>query len=524
MVVSPRQLNPLTKFDKSWAGKPMAIEDPFKLSHNLASGVGRKMKNFILECFALARLQFGKLHYDIPLNDDLPNIFFNRRCLTPKRFSPNDRTCRNCGEFGHYAKDCHNQRGKAKVQSRQVVTYNQLKKECAPSSLTHTTSTTHQARSHQNVVAPAVCQHFPEGPVSSKQLVVQQVVSTGHPSARGHGSAELMTHPTGSQFQQMADPVCQHFPQQPVTSQQFNVHSVVSMSKPIVCQSAQRQPTATASFSSHSGLQHQASVHQLNSVVSQLSPTVPIPVAVSQQSVPFRGPTHQGSPHPVVSQPNHRNKTVSHQQQQHLKLKDNVKSPVVTPSPSHVPPATIPQDKAVDFGTQYLQSLLGIGMYAPQAQQLAQKSFNYAATTQAVDRTAIQQPSPLTYSSHSSGNGHPLGPVATASSTRQDGLPGPQPWPVNPVEHLKQWEAFYRHQLNVLHCQEQSMKQIKGEPRKQEYLKNIHAWQEYFKKCIEDCHGLQVNSSQVNERSGLPTSPSHTGLPRLPGTSFGQEQ
>jgi hypothetical protein len=26
MVVSPRQLNPLTKFDKSWAGKPMAIE------------------------------------------------------------------------------------------------------------------------------------------------------------------------------------------------------------------------------------------------------------------------------------------------------------------------------------------------------------------------------------------------------------------------------------------------------------------------------------------------------------------
>jgi hypothetical protein len=54
MVVSPRQLNPLTKFDKSWAGKPMAIEDPFKLSHNLASGVGRKSK--CLCCSVLTHL------------------------------------------------------------------------------------------------------------------------------------------------------------------------------------------------------------------------------------------------------------------------------------------------------------------------------------------------------------------------------------------------------------------------------------------------------------------------------------
>jgi terminal uridylyltransferase len=43
-VVCIRQLEPLTRKSKNWTKYRVAIEDPFKLTHNLAAGVSRKSK------------------------------------------------------------------------------------------------------------------------------------------------------------------------------------------------------------------------------------------------------------------------------------------------------------------------------------------------------------------------------------------------------------------------------------------------------------------------------------------------
>lgn len=43
-VVSIRQLKPLFRLEKMWTDRPIAIEDPFDLSHNLGSGVSLRSK------------------------------------------------------------------------------------------------------------------------------------------------------------------------------------------------------------------------------------------------------------------------------------------------------------------------------------------------------------------------------------------------------------------------------------------------------------------------------------------------
>lgn len=43
-VVQIRQTRPLMKLDKGWQSRPIAIEDPFDLTHNLSSGVHSKSK------------------------------------------------------------------------------------------------------------------------------------------------------------------------------------------------------------------------------------------------------------------------------------------------------------------------------------------------------------------------------------------------------------------------------------------------------------------------------------------------
>ena len=42
LVVSIRQSQDLTKFEKMWISPCIAIEDPFELSHNLGAGISRK--------------------------------------------------------------------------------------------------------------------------------------------------------------------------------------------------------------------------------------------------------------------------------------------------------------------------------------------------------------------------------------------------------------------------------------------------------------------------------------------------
>jgi hypothetical protein len=58
-VVCVRRPGPLSKDSKGWAGKAMAVEDPFELDHNLTKGVTKRALRFILECLRRARLHFG---------------------------------------------------------------------------------------------------------------------------------------------------------------------------------------------------------------------------------------------------------------------------------------------------------------------------------------------------------------------------------------------------------------------------------------------------------------------------------
>ena len=57
-VVSVRQREMLTKFEKLWNSSRFAIEDPFDLSHNLSSGLSQKMWLHIKKAFAKGREVF----------------------------------------------------------------------------------------------------------------------------------------------------------------------------------------------------------------------------------------------------------------------------------------------------------------------------------------------------------------------------------------------------------------------------------------------------------------------------------
>ena len=41
-VITIKQLSPLTRLEKMWTTRCIAIEDPFDLSHNLGAGLSRK--------------------------------------------------------------------------------------------------------------------------------------------------------------------------------------------------------------------------------------------------------------------------------------------------------------------------------------------------------------------------------------------------------------------------------------------------------------------------------------------------
>lgn len=43
-VIQMRRFEPMSKFEKLWSDKPLAIEDPFDLNHNLASGLSWRSK------------------------------------------------------------------------------------------------------------------------------------------------------------------------------------------------------------------------------------------------------------------------------------------------------------------------------------------------------------------------------------------------------------------------------------------------------------------------------------------------
>merc|ERR1712192_8156 len=105
-VVTVRQKEVLTKFEKLWNSSRLAIEDPFDLSHNLSFGLSQKMWLHIKKAFAKGREVFGQ-----PLSQ-LPS---NVRWLQEYLFSgvqyvtgppPRDRNCFECGRIGHIAVNC----------------------------------------------------------------------------------------------------------------------------------------------------------------------------------------------------------------------------------------------------------------------------------------------------------------------------------------------------------------------------------------------------------------------------------
>ena len=74
-VVSVRQREALTKFEKLWNSSRLAIEDPFDLSHNLSSGLSQKMWLHIKKAFAKGREVFGQPLVQLPPNVRFLQVF-----------------------------------------------------------------------------------------------------------------------------------------------------------------------------------------------------------------------------------------------------------------------------------------------------------------------------------------------------------------------------------------------------------------------------------------------------------------
>ncbi|XP_056018011.1 terminal uridylyltransferase 7-like isoform X5 [Ostrea edulis] len=105
-VVCIRQQETLTKFEKLWNGKCIAIEDPFDLSHNLGGGLSRKMHQYIVKAFVHGRLLYCTPVNKIPTVFSSPADFFFDKTRLTEGSPPNDRGCRVCNKIGHIAKEC----------------------------------------------------------------------------------------------------------------------------------------------------------------------------------------------------------------------------------------------------------------------------------------------------------------------------------------------------------------------------------------------------------------------------------
>ena len=94
-VVCIRQSKILSKFEKMWNSPCFAIEDPFELSHNLGSGISRKMSLFIKTAFAKSLHHFasapgGHEFGGGYIKRNMMRYFFDVRGLTDGE-PPNDR-------------------------------------------------------------------------------------------------------------------------------------------------------------------------------------------------------------------------------------------------------------------------------------------------------------------------------------------------------------------------------------------------------------------------------------------------
>ncbi|KAL4003050.1 Cid1 poly A polymerase family protein [Acanthocheilonema viteae] len=109
-VVQIRQTQRLMKLDKGWQSRPIAIEDPFDLTHNLSSGVHSKTMAYIHKSFIQSREKFST----VPVPNSKLNhnslIFYASALLSSCRVGngpPLDRKCcHRCRQIGHFVMDC----------------------------------------------------------------------------------------------------------------------------------------------------------------------------------------------------------------------------------------------------------------------------------------------------------------------------------------------------------------------------------------------------------------------------------
>jgi len=111
MVVSIRRKQLLPKFEKLWSTECLAIEDPFDLSHNLGTGLTRRMWLYIKKAFLKAREHFGVEPVPLPSGvRKLQEHLFDPELLV-KEAPPQALNCYQCGQVGHFKANCPRRAG-----------------------------------------------------------------------------------------------------------------------------------------------------------------------------------------------------------------------------------------------------------------------------------------------------------------------------------------------------------------------------------------------------------------------------
>uniref|UniRef100_T1KFS8 PAP-associated domain-containing protein n=1 Tax=Tetranychus urticae TaxID=32264 RepID=T1KFS8_TETUR len=108
LVVCIRRSRDLTKMEKKWTGRRIAIEDPFLLSHNLGQGIEPEMARYIKASIVLGRNRIGNQPENLKKYNSWYDYFFDSQCLTDGAF-PKGRGCHYCNRIGHQKRNGNRQ-------------------------------------------------------------------------------------------------------------------------------------------------------------------------------------------------------------------------------------------------------------------------------------------------------------------------------------------------------------------------------------------------------------------------------
>uniref|UniRef100_F1KQ67 Terminal uridylyltransferase 7 n=1 Tax=Ascaris suum TaxID=6253 RepID=F1KQ67_ASCSU len=109
-VVQIRRSERLSKLDKGWQGRPIAIEDPFDLKHNLSSGVHMRTMAYIQRSFIRSRERFARIRCPTKqLNNNsfealIMDLFGGCRVGAGPPLARN--CCYRCRQIGHFVENC----------------------------------------------------------------------------------------------------------------------------------------------------------------------------------------------------------------------------------------------------------------------------------------------------------------------------------------------------------------------------------------------------------------------------------